>query len=218
MKKKLTILLIITIIITFIIYNKYYVYTINITSINSLSKEDNYNELLYEKIVNRLPEINYNIDFSNEDLEIENLISIVEHNTNEIQSIIHDSKVLIISIGNNDVKSEKTKVILNEYKRLFHLLRKYNNHEIIFVSPINFKNQELLKEICNNYKINYINTYSYISPFIINDKYTSKGIDILTNNIIKRITYIKNWQLTLKKDWFINYLCYNTLDVEITMF
>ena len=192
MKKKLIIFLIITALITMIIYKKNYVYKINITSINSLNKDSNYNELLYEKLINKIPDINYNIDFTSEDLEIENLISLIEHNSNNIQNIIHDTKVLILSIGNNDIKQEKPKAILIEYKKLFQLLRKYNNHEIIFISPINFKNQEQLKEICNNYKVNYINTYSYISPYIINDNYTNKGIDIITNIIIKRIPYIKS--------------------------
>ena len=178
MKFKLLVLLIISTLLIIIIYKRYYIYEVNITSINSLNK-DNYEELLIESLLDKIPNVNINIDYSNEDLEIENLISSIEYNTNNIQSIIHNSKVLIISIGNNDIKNEKVKVILNEYKKLFQLLRKYNNHEIIFISPNNFKYQQELKEITNTYKIIYINSNSY------NNK------RLLVNSIINKITYIK---------------------------
>ena len=113
-------------------------------------------------------------------MEIENLISLIEHNTNNIQNIIHYSKVLIISIGNNDFKEEKQKTILTEYKQLFQLLRKYNNNEIIFISPNNIRCHEELKSLSNNYQIIYINKSS------INNN------ELLVNNILKKITYIKN--------------------------
>ena len=180
MKIKLLLLILIATILTILIFKNNYKYNINITSINSLSKEEDYNPLLIEKINSKLNNAFINIDFSNEDMEIENLISLIEHNTNNIQNVIHYSKVLIISIGNIDFNEEKLKTILTEYKKLFQLLRKYNNYQIIFISPNNIKCHEELKNLSNNYQIIYINKSSFSNN------------QLLVNNILKKITYIKS--------------------------
>ena len=180
MKKKIILLIIISTIITFIIYKYNYKQIINITYIDTY----NNNDILLTKLNEYIPNSLINIDYSDNTLEIENLLSLIEHNTNNIQRILYKSKVIILSIGNND-SQEKTKTILNEYKQLFKLIRKYNNNEIIFISPPSFKNKTQLKEITNIYKINYINIDSYIN----NNKIDN---NLLTNRILKQIPYIKN--------------------------
>ena len=191
MKYKLFILILITTLLTIIIYKHNYHQSIKITSINTLEQDNNYNELLITKLNKVLPDAKINIDFTDETLEIENLIELIKENKNNIQNIIHESKVIILYIGNNDLSNEKVKNILNEYKRLFQLLRKYNNKQIIFISPFNFKYQSELINISNNYKLTYINSISYIYPYIINNNINDKGKDILTDVIIKKIGYVK---------------------------
>ena len=105
MKKKLLLLIIIATILTFLIYKTNYHNNILITSINSLDNDNNYNELLLNKLTN----YKVNIDYSDASLEIENLISHIEHNTNKIQQVLYKSKVIILSIGNIDLQNEKIK-------------------------------------------------------------------------------------------------------------
>lgn len=124
MKYKLLLLTIIATLVTYYIYSKYYHMKINITSINSYAINNNYNESLSNEITNNNLNYKLNVDYSSSDLEIENLIALINNNANKIQSVIHNSEVIILSIGNIDMKTETTKVILQEYKKLFYFIEK----------------------------------------------------------------------------------------------
>lgn len=187
MKFKILLLLIISSILTFIIYNCAYKQSIYITSINTLSSNYNYNKKLSEKLLNKNSNINFNVDYSDETMEIENLIAEIQNNKNKIQFVIHKTKILIISIGNNDVNNESSKTILNEYKLLFELLRKYNNKQIIFISPYNYKYQTEIKNISSNFSIDFINYSSYT----VENNITEPNLNKLVNNIVNKIYYLK---------------------------
>ncbi len=189
MKYKLLLLTIIATCLTYIIYTKYYHMDINITSINSFSVTNNYNEYLSNEITNNNLNYKLNVDYSSPDLEIENLIALITNNSNQIQTTIHNSEVIIISVGNIDLKTESIKTILNEYKKLFILLRKYNNKQIIILSPLTFKNINDLKELCREYNLNFINTSSYINDYSSIDTLTPKNSYQLAKIIIKTIAY-----------------------------
>ena len=109
--------------------------------------------------------INYklNVDFTNKELEIENVQALINNNTNNIQSILHDSEVIIISLGNNDYKTEEYKTILEELNNLFNSIRNINTKEIIYISPYVLKNTTYIKEICHKYNIIFINGSSFIN-------------------------------------------------------
>jgi hypothetical protein len=189
MKYKLLLLTIIATLVTYYIYSKYYHMEINITSINSYAINNNYNESLSNEITNNNLNYKLNVDYSSSDLEIENLIALINNNANKIQSVIHNSEVIILSIGNIDMKTETTKVILQEYKKLFILLRKYNNKQIIILSPIAFKNISDLKELCREYNLNFINTSSYINDYSSIDALTPSNSKKIAHAIIKNIAY-----------------------------
>ena len=171
MKYKILLLIIISSLITYLLYNKYYQEHIDILSINT-SDKFNYNNTLAEYLDNKY---NFNIDYSNSSLEIENLTNLIKED-NKIKNAIHKSEYIILYIGNIDMLTENNKQILKEYNTLFKKLRSYNNKKIIFLSPINFKDIYYLKELCHKYNIVFINTSSYLN--IYNEK------DITNNSII----------------------------------
>lgn len=145
----------------YLIYNHSYQKTINIVSINSLNDNENYNTYLSDYLLKANLNYKLNVDYSNNSLEIENLIALINKNDNNIQNKIHLSDTLIISIGNIDYKTEDLKTIINELKELFKLIRSINSKEIIFVSPYSIKNTYNLKELCNRYNIIFINGSSF---------------------------------------------------------
>ena len=161
MKYKLLLLLIVSSFTIYIIFNNNYHNIINITSINSLSMEENYNEYLSNYLSNSNVNYKINVDFTNKELEIENVQALLNNNTNNIQSILHNSEVIIISIGNNDKKTEDYKTIIKELEELFKSIRNVNSKQIIYVSPYTIKNTTYIKELCNKYKIIYINGSSF---------------------------------------------------------
>ena len=181
MKLKIIIIIILSSIITYIIYTKNYIRHINITSINSLSKEDNYNKHISNILINSEFDYNLNIDFTNEKMEIENLISKINNNENKIQSIIHESDAIIISIGNNDILTEDKNTINDELSKLFKLLRNLNIKEILFVSPKEFKITDDIKRICHKYNIIFINGYSFKNKSILLAQYIISKIESVYN-------------------------------------
>lgn len=187
MRFKILLLIFTSSLLTYLIYNHYYQNEVNIVSINSLAKDYDYNKSLSERLYNKTAKVKFNVDFSDETLEIENLIAEIQNNRNKIQTVIHNSKILILSIGNNDINNETSKTMLNEYKLLFVLLRKYSNKQIIFISPYNFKYQAELKNLANNYSLEFINYSSYCTNTFINLSQINK----LTNNIVNKIYYLK---------------------------
>lgn len=189
MKLKLLLLIIASSLITYFIYNKYYHMEINITSINSFATENNVNEYISSEISNNNLNYKLNVDYSSPYLEIENLIAAINNNTNKIQNIIHDSEVIIISLGNIDMLTETNQNILKEYNILFPLLRKYNTKEIIFLSPISFKDVVSIKSICQKHNIRLINTSSYLNEYSSPDSLNKDDSLKLAKIIIKNIAY-----------------------------
>ena len=80
LKTKLILLFILSSIVIYLIYNNNYENTINITSINSLSQQENYNEYLSIYINNSNVNYKLNVDFTNKELEIENVQALINNN------------------------------------------------------------------------------------------------------------------------------------------
>lgn len=189
MKLKILTLIIISSLITYFIYSKFYHLEINITSINSYALENNYNESLSNEINTNSLNYKLNVDYSNPNLEIENLIEYIKTNNNKIQTVIHNSEVIILSIGNIDMKTESTKTILKEYKSLFQLIRQYNTKEIIILSPVSFKDITSIKSLCQKYNIRLINTSSYLNEYSSPDALSKSNSSKIAKLIIKYIEY-----------------------------
>lgn len=175
MKNKILIIFIIASIITYLIFQTNYHKTLKITSISTLKQEENYNNYLSNKLANSTVNYKLNIDYSNPNLEVENLIALIKSNTRNIQSIIHSSDIIIISVGNIDIETEKNNNITKELNTLFSLLRKLNNKEIIYISPNTFKNITIQKELCFKYNVKFYSMYhlknnpEYLSSILIKD-------------------------------------------------
>ena len=165
LKIKILLLFIISSLIISIIYNHTYEKTVNIVSINSLYERENYNGYISELLRKSKINYNYNIDYTNENMEIENLIMKIENNDNQIQGLLHKSDVIIISIGNIDYKNEEFKTIIQELEQLFKKIRSINNKQIYYVSPSIIKNTSYIKEICHKYNIIYLNGSSFRNKY-----------------------------------------------------
>ena len=163
MKYKYLLLIIIITISVILIYNHNYTKKINILSINSLNEQENYNTYLSNYLNKSNLNYNFNVDYTNDKLEIENLIALINKNKNEFQNIIHESDVILLSLGNIDIKEENYKTIINELEELFKKLRLINSKEIIFISPYKVKNTTIIKDICHKYNIYFINGSSFIN-------------------------------------------------------
>ena len=161
MKLKYFIFIIILLLSVYFIYSNNVKKDINILSINSLNKKDDYNPYLSNYLNNSNLNYKINVDLSNEQLEIENLIAKIEKNENEIQIKIHDSDIIILSLGNIDIKTESYTDIYKDLKELFKKIRNINYKEIIYISPSNLKSTTLIKELCHKYNIVFINGSSF---------------------------------------------------------
>ena len=165
--KKLIILFVISSLITIYIYNKNYQKVLTVTSINSLSSEEDFNPYLSSIFSKSSINYDFNIDYTNNSIEIENIIGMI-NNDDKFKNIIHSSNVIIISLGNIDKLNEDINTITKELKELFKLVRKLNNQEIIYVSPYSFNNTVMIKEECNKNNILFINGRSFKnSPTLI---------------------------------------------------
>ena len=161
MKYKLIILVIISSFIIYITYNCTYKKRINIVSINTLEEKENYNNYLSELLSKSDLNYNFNIDFSNYYLEIENIISKIDNNENNLHTVLKKADILILSIGNNDYLTEELNTILNETELLLKKIRLLNNKQIIYISPSNTINTIYTRYICKKYNVIFINGYSF---------------------------------------------------------
>lgn len=161
MKIKLIILFIFSSLLIFIIYNHNYRKTINLVSINSLYENENYNKYISDLLNKSKVKYNYNIDFTNTNMEIENLISKIDNDEKKIKNIIHEADVIILSIGNIDYKTEEMKTIINELELLFKKIRLINSKQVFYISPSIIKNTFYIKELCRKYNIIYYNGSSF---------------------------------------------------------
>ena len=161
MKIKLIILFLLSSVIIYITYNHTYKKTINIVSINSLYHKDNYNSYLSDLLSKSNLNCKFNIDYTNENLEIENILTKIENNYSDIQVLLHKADVIILSIGNIDYKQEELKTIIQELESLFKKLRKINTKQIYYISPSIIKNTSHIKELCHRYNIIFLNGSSF---------------------------------------------------------
>ena len=161
LKIKIMLLFIIVCLIVFITYNFAYNKETNIISINSLYKTDNYNIYLSKLFTNSKINYSLNVDFSNEDLEIENLLNNIRNNENSIQTYLHNADAIILSIGNIDYKNESLNTIISELETLFKNIRLINTKQVFYISPSIIKNTTEIKSICHKYNIIYLNGSSF---------------------------------------------------------
>lgn len=161
MKNKYILLAILSCLIIFIIFNKCYKNEVNVLSINSLYEKENYNNYLIDLFSNTNNNYTLNIDYSNDNIQIENIIAKIDNNENNIQSKIHKSEVIILSIGNVDYKNEELNIIIRELDLLFKKIRLINNKQIIYISPSIIRNTTQIKEICHKYNITFLNGSSF---------------------------------------------------------
>ena len=150
--------LFIPIILVYLIYNLNYTNTINIVSINS--DNNNYYKYLSNYFNNSKMNYNYNIDYTSNYLEIENLSGLIDNN-DKLKNIINNSDILLLSIGNIDIQNEDITTIIKELNELFKKIRKINSKEIIYISPYNIKNTAYIKELCQKYNILFVNGINY---------------------------------------------------------
>ncbi len=161
MKIKIILLILISSFIIYITYNHTYKKTINIVSINSLYEKENYNVYISSLLSKSKLNYNYNIDFTKDNMEIENLLSKIENNDKDIQAILHKADAIILSIGNIDYKNEDLKTIITELDALFKRIRLINKKQIYYVSPVIIKNTNHIKETCHKYNIIFLNGSSF---------------------------------------------------------
>ena len=181
MKIKVLILIVISLFIIYVTYNSTYKKTINIVSINSLNNNENYNYYLSDLLSKSKFNYKFNIDYTNDSLEIENLISKIDNNIDNIQSNLHKADIIIISIGNNDYKDEKLNVIINELSSFFKKIRLINNKQVYFISPSIIKNTNNIKEICHKYNIIFLNGSSFKNKNYLLSQLIFKKIESVYN-------------------------------------
>ena len=199
MKKKIILVLIILILILFFSFPNLYKNKINYTllgdiktfSNNIISK--NFSDLIYEEL-NKKNETNYNKDFIQKDIRIIDIINNIKENKKindiNIQKLLKDSNIIILSIGNNELNYKLSKYdnndkeiylylndALNDYKYLLNLIKKYNNGKIFIISTYNDT---------NNKKTNKF--YKYINKNIEN--YANKNQMIFIDKLNKKSTYL----------------------------
>ena len=166
---------------------------------DGLSKGMNYNNFesigYSDHIYNYLKKNNkieiYTKDFSNENNRITDLIDDINNNISidinnkkiYIQNAIKNTEILTISIGMNEILYKYSNHVnngymysyidecINDLNKLFKIIKKLNNKNIIFIGYYNptddneldvfikYTNKKVI-ELCNEYKINYIDTYS----------------------------------------------------------
>ena len=161
MKIKIIILIITTTIIIYLTYNHTYNKIINILSINSLYNKENYNSYISDLLSKSNLNYRFNIDYTNENIEIENLQIKIDNNDNNIHTLLHKADVIIISIGNIDYKNEDLNTIINELNKLFKSIRLINNKQIYYISPSIIKNTSHIKQLCHRYNIIFLNGSSF---------------------------------------------------------
>ena len=181
MKTKMFILLLIPLFILYITYNSTYKKIINIVSINSLNNNENYNYYLSDLLSKSQLNYNYNIDYSNDSLEIENLVSKIDNNSDNIQSSLHKANIIILSIGNIDYKEENLNVIINELNVLFKRIRAINNKQIYYISPSIIKNTNNIKELCHKNDIIFLNGSSFKNKNVLLSQLIFRKIESVYN-------------------------------------
>jgi len=173
MNYKILFLFIISSLLIIIIYNFNYERNIKIVSINETEFNDKLSNFLSKSNIN----YTLNIDYSNKNLEIENLIATLDNNKDYILDKIHKADYIIVNIGFLDYEQEDINTILEELTYLFKKIRKINTKKIVYIIPKNYKKTVLIKELCRKYNITCIDkkSFNYNDNIII--KYIFKDIN-----------------------------------------
>lgn len=181
MKIKMFIFLILTILFIFLINlanTDKQIYYVNIDTTKSL----NYNKDIYMKLKNKGKLEKYVNYFSKKDYRATDLINDIKNNkkinNQTIQNALIKSDVLTLYVGINDINYkidntnkeelyEYTDQVLEDIEELLKLIRIYSKEKIYLIGFKNNKGlsyneyfnytNKILKSICNEYKISYIN-------------------------------------------------------------
>lgn len=214
MKMKIVLVLIIFMIILVFSYSNTNKKEINYTllgdkelfSNNIISK--NFSDLIYDKLKKEIKIGKYNKDFIKEDIRIIDVINQIEDNeeinNQNIQKVLKDSNIIMLNIGNNEIKYKLSKYdendnndkeiylyldqTIDDYKNLIKLLKKYNNDNIVLLSnynDTNIKNNDKYYKYINN-KLETFSKENNIKYLNINSLLNKKGN--LTNTNPKYIT------------------------------
>lgn len=203
----LLIISIFTAISIFIIYDKNNIDTYTFLSMgDGLSlglnpngiKSYNYNDYLKEYLKAKDQDINY-FNYSEKNLSIAELTNdIIYLNNNTLKEYLHQSNMIILSIGEKEINDDKSLISIKEdLSNLLTEIKKYNNN-ICLLSKyyIDIESTEKIKEINSMYKslakeynITYINIgdISYYLTNKSNHYPTSRGYEEISKLLIKAI-------------------------------
>lgn len=204
--------MVLTSISIFIIYDKTYTNTYTFMSIgDGLSlglnpngiKSYNYNDYVKEYLKDRNKEVDY-FNYSEKDISIKELTNeIIYMNNNNLKQYLRKSNLIILSIGEHEIATNKTTLSIKEdLERLIKELKRYNNN-ICLLGRYYFNNKlinkineinKIYKDIAKDNNISYINIEP-ISLYLTNNTnyYPSiKGYENISYSIIKAMNLDKN--------------------------
>lgn len=174
---------------------------------NIISK--NFLDLIYDELKNKTNFGLYNKSFLKEDIRIIDVINQIKDNEKindeNIQKVLKNSNILILHIGNNEIRYKLSKYDINEnnerqiyiylnqiiddYKTLIELIKKYNNNNIIILGNYNDtninKNNKYYKYVNDklyNYSISNNIYFIDINSILIKDNNLTKTIPIYITN------------------------------------
>lgn len=205
MKRNFLIILIISIISTFIIYNIKHQNNYNILSIG-INNNMKYNSYIDYLDVKETTEI---VEYYENEMRIKDLITIIEKNKEinrrHIKEIISNSDLIILNILQNDIYLENnSKESLNELTELINNIKKINDKNIVIIGIYNSngidKNYKKVNIVDFNYNelaekmnIDYIkinNIFSSSKDFLSKGKLNTKSHKYIALQINNK--YLKN--------------------------
>ena len=176
MRIKIFFLVLASLFLTYLIFTTNIENKISIMSFydKTTTPELNYNEYLRNLLDNT---VDYTYTkFSKKNLEIENVLASIKENENGIHEKIHDSKVLIIYLGEFEISKEELSIseLIDKLNLLFKELRRLNSYQIIYISPPSLSMIYNLKDLCKSRKIDFL--------------LSSPNQEVIAKNIKKSIT------------------------------
>lgn len=175
MKFKLLLLIILSILIVYLIYDSAPPTNPYILSIydKTTLPESNYNNIIKNALQDT--KITYDTTLSKYNFEIENLKYYLITNKYNIKQLIRKSDLIIIHLGkdeildNNSYNSNVTREILVDLEIIFKNLRKITSKNIIYIPPEGISNtlNKALTKISNEYNIVYLNSNENISSKLL---------------------------------------------------
>ena len=173
-------------------------------------KSKNFSDLIYEELSKQTDFGNYNQDFVKDDIRIIDIINQIKDNerinNQNIQKLLKNTNILLLHIGNNEIKYKLSKYdinenndkeiylyldqIINDYKELIKLLKNYDNNHIIILSNYNNTNiivnnkyymyiNDNINKLCKENNIQFINLFDILNKN--NDNITNTNPTYITN-------------------------------------